>query len=80
MYTTDIIIAKGSEFTLRSYGNGAAYTLKSLNDNRSVYFQGDDADVFRGEYELAEKCNPLAPVDTLLGALWSDYESVAQDD
>lgn len=44
-------------FTIKSHGNGAAYTIFRKPDNESVFIQyGDDATNFRNEFDKAFAC------------------------
>lgn len=80
MYTTQCTIRKSASFELESLGNGAAYTLRDTVQRRSVFFQGDDADILRGEIDLIEAINPTEETENVLGILWDEYEGAAQGD
>lgn len=68
------IIAEHSGYQLTSYGNGNTYTLAETETGLSVFFQGDDATLFREEMEVFEKHMPLA---NALRYLWYMYSDVA---
>lgn len=48
MYTKQMEIYNRNGWRLVSFGNGAAYALHDDQDHKSVFFQGDDAECFRG--------------------------------
>ena len=69
-----VILAAHSGYRLTSYGNGTAYTLAETETGLSVFFQGDDATLFREEMEVFEEHNPE---DDLLEYLWCLYSGIA---
>lgn len=72
------IIHSTRRFTCTSYGNGLAYVLEHRSSQKSILFQGDDADQFRAElYNLSSGRLPLS-YDEVLGVLWNDYHAVAE--
>ena len=80
MYTSKIAVCQGDHYKLISYGNGTFYSLH--HGGKSVGFQGQDADILRGEWELIEMTHPDWSPDQCLEWLWDqcDYGSVAQED
>jgi hypothetical protein len=68
-------IMEGAKYALDSTGNGWAYTLRMfLPERRSVWFQDDDATQFREELAALEAARPNDSPDSILGALWCDFE------
>ncbi len=77
-----------------SLGNGLAYELLNKRAKQSIFFQGDDAEIFRTSLEdLTSLSNRTATVSEdgvyiysalltysdALGCIWSDYAENAQD-
>lgn len=51
-YSTDAVIYSSDRYQVTSYGNGAAYELRSLTDIEStVFLQGGDATEFRSTFD-----------------------------
>lgn len=48
---TRVVIFHSERFDLVSYGGGTAYALHDNIDKRSMFVQGDDAEIFRAEYD-----------------------------
>lgn len=72
------IIVNTDAFRVDSYGNGTAYRLADKASMHDVFFQGDDASVFRDEWRALETVRPEWSQDQVLGELWAIYESVSQ--
>lgn len=75
-----ITIAETPSFRVVSFGNGWGYTFTDTVNRRSVWFQGEGAEVFRDEWEKWEKAHPNKPQEEILGELWSEYEVVSESD
>jgi hypothetical protein len=65
-----IIVAEGAQFALWSYDNGAAYVLRSKEDQASVRFEGDEATALLQDYETVKAQYPAYGTDQLLAQLW----------
>lgn len=65
-----------------SHGNGLAYTFtcKSRDglSDLEVFFQGDDAAIFRHEIEQWEAYHPHKSCDAIFHEMWGDYSHIAQ--
>ena len=72
-----LVILQTPRFDLVSWGNGAAYCLRRKTDLRTIFFQGEDAGLFRDELDTMEKVWPHRPTDELLALLWDQYEPAA---
>lgn len=46
-----VIIDQNEGYTIESHGNGLAYAITRESDGASVFIQGDDASMFRDEYD-----------------------------
>lgn len=46
-----ICIESGHGYTIDSHGNGLAYAITKDATNESVFIQGDDATMWRAEYD-----------------------------
>lgn len=57
-----IVDTQGWEVT--SYGNGLAYAVKGPSVD--LFFQGDDADAFKDDWEAIERVHPDMPVGLVL--------------
>ena len=77
----------GAEFILISYGSGLAYSLQRYGEDigsgkaLEVFFQGDDADTFREQWEAWaawEANRPDLSTERVMGLLWGDYAGVAE--
>lgn len=69
-----VVISEHSGFQLVSYGRGTAYCLTETETELSVFFQGDDAQIFREEMGAFEEHNPHG---NALEYLWGLYSEVA---
>ena len=60
-YSGPITIYKACGWTLDSWGNGASYTLRYTegDKSRSCFFQGDDAETFRADFDSYENPQDL---------------------
>ncbi|HYE37204.1 hypothetical protein [Methylocaldum sp.] len=65
-----IVVAEGAQFALLSCGNGAAYVLRSKEDQASAYFEGDDVAAFLTEYDAVKAQYPSYNTDQMLAQLW----------
>lgn len=75
-----IIVAQSGPYSITSWGRGASYALRYAPEHkppRSVFFQGDDADTFRGDWEALEAASPHTPA---LATLWDWYSDVSQEE
>ncbi len=73
-----VTVKKTDNYELISHGNGLAYELNNTAVKRSVFLQGDDALQFETELETWEKYHPYKATAEILGALFSQYESVSE--
>lgn len=58
-----VIVYHSDRFDLVSYGNGLSYALHDNIARKSMFVQGDDAAIFREEWEAFEATCPEAPLD-----------------
>lgn len=72
--TTQVTIRDGNAFSLVSFGNGWAYRLVNRPHGLSVWLQDDDATRFREELDGLEDARPHDDADSILSALWDDFE------
>lgn len=68
-----ICVHEGPEYRVNSTGNGLFYTLIHKPTGKSVFFQGDDAGLFREALTDAEENTGLA-IDDIGAFLWCDHE------
>lgn len=66
------------QWRVTSYGNGLAYDIEHKPSGRSVFFQGDDADTFREEFDILTCGLPALSFADALQAIFSEYEEFAQ--
>lgn len=71
--SSQTLIARGDRYALTSYAHGLAYSLDDTLERKSVFVGGDDASVFRGDWESYGIAAPDWPVDDVLARLWADY-------
>lgn len=64
-----MILDRGRNYEITSYGNGLSYVITRLSDGKSVSIQGDDAPTFRTEWE---HCSHRYTMDDLC----SEYDHV----
>lgn len=72
------VLAETETFTVISWGNGTCYAFVNKLKKMDVFFQGDDAAIFRKEWEARETAFPSASQEDILGEIWSNYSEVAQ--
>lgn len=75
-----VVILAGEPFTLTSYGNGTAYSLRNAARKQSIFVQGDDAAAFREEMERREEFFPDMLSADLLREMWWEYSPLARPD
>jgi hypothetical protein len=72
--TSKLKIVDTANFSLWSFNNGAAYELRHDASETSLCFQyGDDAKVFRDEWEAVEMALPHKSTDEVMLTLWRMY-------
>jgi hypothetical protein len=55
-----VIIDQGEGYTVESHGNGVAYLITRERDGAERFIQGDDATLFRDEYDDLSKDQVIA--------------------
>ena len=60
-----------------SYGNGLAYEIVNKETSRCLFFQGDDADIFRDSLSALTDKRPSLSYSDALECIWSDYNECA---
>lgn len=63
---------------ITSYGNGLVYEVLNLGCRASLFFQGDDAEQFRTEFDALTSGTVQFSFADALRCIWSDYSDVAQ--
>ena len=72
------IIHELPEWQVTSYGNGLAYAIICKPEGKSLFFQGEDAEIFRTEFDALTAGTPALDFADALGVIWSDYREVAE--
>lgn len=77
----ETIIHDLPDWQVLSWGNGMSYLLASRKLNRAVFFQGDDAAIFRDSLDaLTEsRSGPMLDYKDALACIWSDYAECAEN-
>lgn len=75
--TNAVIIHDLLEWRVTSYGNGIAYDLTHKPSGDSVFFQGDDAEQFREEFDGLTEGAPALDFSDALRVIWHDYSEIA---
>jgi hypothetical protein len=71
------IIAQGSPYTLKSYGQGYAYLLIDETASRAVLAQGNDALNLKADWESIQAAWPDMPWSEALRRLWDRWSGAA---
>lgn len=71
---TENILHDLPEFRVTSFGNGTAYELAHKPSGKTVFFQGDDAEQFREEFDGLSARLDFADA---LRVIWHDYAEIA---
>lgn len=66
------------EWQVISYGNGLAYEIAHKPSGKTLFFQGDDADIFHEEFEGMTEGYPALDFADALSVIWSDYTGVIE--
>lgn len=74
-YRSIVTVYEHNGWRLVSYGNGAAYTLHDDQHKRSVFFQGDDAEIFRSRI-----MNEAGWLNDYCEECFADYIDIMQPD
>lgn len=67
------------EWQVTSYGNGLAYQIAHKPSKKTIFFQGDDAEIFRNQFEAMTEGTPALNFSDALGIIWSDYAECARE-
>ena len=70
-------IYNSERFQIISYSNGIAYDFVNRSQQRSVYFQGDEATMFINMRDQLTLALVGQTDDSILQAIWFDYEDVS---
>lgn len=75
-----VIIHDLPEWRVTSYGNGLAYEIAHSPSGKTIFFQGDDAEIFRNRFETLTDgtVQPVLDFDTALSIIWHDYSEIAE--
>jgi hypothetical protein len=68
-----VVIYRDDNLTVNSWGNGFAYELAyepERAERGTVFMQGEDADIFRGEWQCFEAGYPEKPIADFLLEYW----------
>lgn len=66
------------EWQVTSYGNGLAYAILHKLSGRDIFFQGDDADIFRDEFDaLTSGVSCLSFADALQ-SIFAEYGELVE--
>lgn len=60
-----------------SYGNGLAYEIAHKPSAKTLFFQGDDAVIFRDQLDGLTDGPPALDFADALHVIWSDYSEIA---
>ena len=66
------------EWQVTSYGNGLAYQIICKPEGKSLFFQGEDAEIFRKDFDAMTEGPPALDFADALGVIWSDYSEIAE--
>ena len=69
-----VIIHDLPDWLVASWGNGLSYGIHHKPSGRSVFFQGDDADIFREEFDKLTSGVPSLSFADALQIIFSEYE------
>jgi hypothetical protein len=64
------------DWQVTSYGNGLAYEIVSKPSLASVFFQGEDAEQFRTEFDNLTSGLPALTFADALTVIFQDYEAL----
>jgi hypothetical protein len=65
------------EWRVTSWGNGLAYSIEYKPSGRDLFFQGDDADAFREEFDDLTTGTPSLSFADALQAIFAEYKELA---
>ena len=65
------------EWRVTSWGNGLAYSIDHKPSGRDVFFQGDDAEQFRTEFDALTSGLPCLSFADALQAIFAEYGEFA---
>lgn len=66
------------DWEVTSYGNGLSYRIFNKSEGQAIFFQGDDAEIFRDELETLTEGTPALDFADALSLIWSDYAEIAE--
>jgi hypothetical protein len=64
------------DWQVTSYGNGLAYSVQHKPSGADVFFQGDDAETFRDEFDALTTGTPSLSFADALQVIFSEYEAL----
>jgi len=78
LFMNAVIIHDLPKWQVTSHGNGLAYELFNKQSDFGIFFQGDDAEIFRDSLRaLTESLRAPLDYSDALGCIWSDYSECA---
>ena len=64
------------DWQVTSYGNGLAYSIEYKPSGADIFFQGEEADVFRLEFDNLTCGIPSLSFADALQAIFAEYEEI----
>lgn len=73
------IIHNLPDWQVTSFGNGLAYEIANKRASAALFFQGEDAQIFRESLEALTDRGPKLDYANALACIWSDYAESATE-
>jgi hypothetical protein len=61
-----------------SWGNGLSYEVFNKLTNQDIFFQGEDAEIFRNQLEELTEHSPHLGYSDALRVIWNEYAEAFQ--
>lgn len=74
---TSAMIHDLPDWQVWSHGNGLAYAIVAKSCGARKFFQGDDAEQFREQFEALTEGTPSLDFADALRVIWHDYAEIA---
>jgi hypothetical protein len=64
------------DWQVTSWGNGLAYEILHKPSKRTLFFQGDDAEIYREQFQQLTEGVPCLDFADALAVIWADYSEI----